>query len=65
MRGIAKMRNIKKIFWKHWNCLPWLLCGISVLVDGQVKMYQYLLVLIALLILIWCKLPIDNIKEKL
>lgn len=53
-------KKIKGMFWKHWNCLSWLLCGISVLVDGQVKMYQYLLVLIALLILIWRKLPTDD-----
>lgn len=53
-------KKINGMFWKHWNCLPWLLCGMSVAIDGEVKIYQYLLVLIALLILIWHKLPLDD-----
>ena len=32
-------KKIKHIFWQHWNCLPWVLCGISVLIDGEVEMY--------------------------
>lgn len=53
------IKKIKRTFWKHWNCFPWLLCGISVLVEREVKMYQFLFVLLALLIVIWVKLPGD------
>ena len=53
-------KKIKHIFWQHWNCLPWLLCGISVLIEGEVEMYQYIFVLFALLMLIWMKLPFDK-----
>lgn len=53
-------KKIKHMFWKHWNCLPWLLCGISVLIEGEVEMYQYILVLFVLLMLIWVKLPLDK-----
>lgn len=53
-------KKIKHIFWQHLNCLPWFLCGISVLMDGEVEMYQFILVLFALLMLIWIKLPLGK-----
>lgn len=54
------MKKIKKMFWKHWNCIPWFLVGISIMLDGEIKIYQFFLTWLAVLALIWLRLSLDN-----
>ena len=54
------MKNIKKIFRKHWNCLPWGFVGISIIAGGQVEMWHFVIAWLVILFLIWLKLPLDD-----
>lgn len=29
------MRRIKRMIFKHFNCIPWFIVGIQILVDGE------------------------------
>lgn len=53
-------KEIKRIFWKHWNCIPWFLTGISIMLGGEIKMYHFFLTWLAILVLIWLRLPLDD-----
>lgn len=52
--------KIKRIFWKHWNCLPWAFAGILTIASGQVKMYHFIIAWLTTLFLIWLRLPLDD-----
>ena len=47
------MRKIKKELYKHFNCIPWLIVGIEILVDGEISRFQYAMCWICTLILVW------------
>lgn len=53
-------KKIKRIFWKHWNCIPWFFSGISIMIGGEIKMYHFLLTWLAILALIWFRLPLND-----
>ena len=60
-KGETEMRKkIKRIFCKHWNCIPWFFAGISVMIGGEIKMYHFFLIWLAILVLIWLRLPLDD-----
>lgn len=50
--------KIKKLWWKHWNVLPWLVCGGKVLIDGEISRFQYGLALGCILAMIWKFMPV-------
>lgn len=35
------MRRIKRMIFKHFNCIPWFIVGIQILVDGEISRWQY------------------------
>lgn len=57
------MRKIKKELYKHFNCIPWLIVGIEILVDGEISRFQYAMCWICTLILIWHYAPYKT-KQK-
>lgn len=38
MRKIRK--RLKAYYYKHWNCLPWFICGLAILIRGKHKQIQ-------------------------
>lgn len=59
-RCVSRMKRIKQMFRKHWNCLPWLICGVQAAADGDIKMWQYILAVFTIIMLIWWKLPLEK-----
>lgn len=53
-------KKIKRIFCKHWNCIPWFFTGTSIMIGGEIKMYHFFLTWLAILVLIWLRLPLDD-----
>lgn len=51
---------IKRIFRKHFNCLPWFVCGLYEMLDGSVSAFYFALCWACLLVMIWRFLPIDE-----
>ena len=51
------MRKLRRIFLKHFNCVPWFVVGIQILADGNISRWQYLLCWICTLVLIWVYCP--------
>ena len=35
------MRRIKRMIFKHFNCIPWFIVGIQIMVDGEISRWQY------------------------
>ena len=51
------MKKLKSILKKHWNCLPWFICGI--MMDGEVTLEQFFLAWVMILWDIW-RQPVKN-----
>lgn len=58
------MKKIKKLWWKHWNILPWLVCGGMVLIEGEISRTQYGLVWVCNLAMIWRYMPVKYFGGK-
>ena len=58
------MVHIKKMWDRHWNCLPWFVCGLSVFVEGDIGRFEYGLIWMSLLILLWNFCPATFFKRK-
>ena len=58
------MKKLKSIFKKHWNCLPWFICGIAVMVDGEVTLGQFFLAWVVTLWLAWMRPVRNKIEEE-
>ena len=54
-------RKCKELFWEHFNCIPWFVCGMFNLL-GEVSKFEYALCWICVLILIWMYVPADPVK---
>lgn len=52
------VKKIKKLWWKHWNILPWLVCGMETLIDGEISRFQYGLTWLCVLAMVWKFMPI-------
>lgn len=61
MRKIRK--RLKAYYYKHWNCLPWFICGLMILIRGNISRFNYGLMWIALLIMMWFFCPTDDINK--
>ena len=53
-------KKMKRIFRKHWNCIPWFLAGIAIMAGGENKMYHFFLTWLIILVLIWFRLPLND-----
>lgn len=53
------MTKWKELCIRHFNCLPWFVCGLMVMIDGNISRWEYGCLWIAILLLIWWKLPIE------
>lgn len=51
------MRRIKRMIFKHFNCIPWFIVGIQILVDGEISRWQYAMCWICTLVMIWMYAP--------
>lgn len=51
------MRRIKRMIFKHFNCIPWFIVGIQILVDGEISRWQYAMCWICTLVMIWVYAP--------
>lgn len=58
------MRRIRRMIYRHYNCLPWLIVGIQILVDGNISRWQYGLCWISTLFLIWHYAPNKTYAER-
>lgn len=61
MRKIRK--RLKTYYYKHWNCLPWFICGLMILIRGDISRFNYGSMWIALLIMMWFFCPTDDINK--
>lgn len=61
MRRIKK--RLKRYCDKHWNCLPWFICGIVILLKGNISRYSYGLAWATLLMMLWWYCPTENINK--
>ena len=50
----------KPIIEKHYNCLHWFICGLLVLIGGDISRWDFFCVWVTLLILIWYRLPVKD-----
>ena len=55
-------RKCKELFWEHFNCIPWFVCGMFNLL-GEVSKFEYALCWICVLILIWMYVPADPVQQ--
>ena len=53
-------KKMKRIFRKHWNCIPWFLTGIAIMAGGEIKKYHFFLTWSIILVLIWFRLPLND-----
>lgn len=51
------MRRIKRMIFKHFNCIPWFIVGIQIMVDGEISRWQYAMCWICTLVMIWMYAP--------
>lgn len=49
------MKKLKSTFKKHWNCLPWFICGVAVMVDREVTLGQFFLAWVVILWFAWMR----------
>ena len=57
-------KKIKKIFDIHWNCLLFI-CGLSILIRGDIGRWAYGLTWVTVLVMIWHYCPMLNIDKLL
>ena len=57
------LKRIKREWNRHWNCVPWFVCGGSILIKGEISRFAYALAWITVLVLIWWKLPTVGLNE--
>ena len=50
-------------YYKHWNCLPWFICGLAILIRGNISRFNYGSMWIALLIMMWFFCPTEDINK--
>ncbi len=58
------MKKIKKLWWKHWNILPWLVCGGMALIKGEISRFQYGLAWVCILAMVWKFMPVKYFGGK-
>ena len=56
-------KRLKEIFDKHWNCIPWFICGMAILIKGDIGRGAYGLTWITVLILLWRYCPTISINR--
>lgn len=56
--------RIKKVLYEHWNCIPWAICGITVIFDGHINMLQFIVLWLYGLWLTWRKLPVTEYSKR-
>ena len=54
------MKKLKEIFEEHYNCLPWFVCGLIELIQGDITRFEFFCIWMALLILIWFRIPVKE-----
>lgn len=57
------MRKLKKAWNRHWNCLPWFVCGLSILIQGDIGRWAYGLAWVTILVMTWHYCPTIGMKE--
>lgn len=57
------LKRLKKQWKRHWNCFPWFVCGMTILIKGEIGRFSYALTWITVLVLIWWKLPTVGLDE--
>lgn len=66
VRAFAEAENVPlRLSWrvKHWNCLPWFICGLMILIRGDISRFNYGSMWIALLIMMWFFCPTEDINK--
>ena len=58
------MRKAKKLFFQHFNCIPWFVVGIQILIAGNISRWQYFLCWISTMALLWIYCPGQICKEE-
>ena len=56
-------KRMKTYYHKHWNCLPWFMCGFSILIKGNISSFNYGAMWIALLIIMWLFCPTEDVNK--
>ena len=56
-------KRLKTYYYKHWNCLPWFICGLMILIRGDISRFNYGSMWIALLIMMWFFCPTEDINK--
>lgn len=57
------MKRIKRIFYKHWNVLPWFCTGLFILIDGNIGRFTYGITWGSVMVLLWIYCPTVNFKS--
>lgn len=55
--------RFKKMAEHHWNCLPWLICGLLILIKGNIGRWAYGLTWVTVIVMIWHYCPTININR--
>lgn len=55
-------KHIEKLK-RKWYTLPWLICGTSIIIQGNITRFQYTLCLVALLYYLWNNESIDRFSN--
>lgn len=57
------MKKYVEKYKRKWYVLPWFICGISVIIDGNITRFQYGLCLAALLYFLWNNESVDKFSN--
>lgn len=56
-------KKFKKMLDTHWNFLPWFICGLSILIKGDIGRWAYGLAWVTILVMTWHYCPTVNINR--
>lgn len=54
------IKKIKNMFWKHWNCIPWFVVGIDILLGDKISKWQFAACWVCILLFVWKWFPTDG-----
>lgn len=57
------MMCVKRMWARHWNCIPWFVCGLLILIKGNIGRFAYGLTWLSVLVLLWLYCPTTSFKS--
>lgn len=59
-------QKVIRMYEKHWNCLPWIVCGATIMIRGDIGRFEYGLAWLAIVLFLWIHptVPLRKLEGK-